>query len=136
MSTTRGWWSYAKHMVRQYPELKRQYNELHLQSITADTTKIPSRGGSASRSTELVAMRSLPPARQAEYDAVTKAIEQTKRRKNGAERLKLIELVFWKQTHNIEGASLAIGYSEDSGRRFHRDFLHLVGLNRGLEDWQ
>lgn len=129
-----GWWSYAKHMVRQYPELKKAYDDLRNQYTTADTTRIPSRGGAASRSTEIVAMRALPPARQAEYEAVTKAIEQTKRFKNGADRLALIDLVFWKQTHNTEGAAMVIGYSESSSRRFHREFLYLVGINRGLED--
>lgn len=135
-SARRGWWSYAKHLIREYPALKNEYDALHIPHITADPTHIRVNSGNTSRSTESMAMRQLPPAKQAAYDAVTKAIEQTKLLKTGAERLQLIDKVYWKQSHSIEGASFAIGYSEATGKRFHGDFVRLVGFNRGLEDWQ
>ena len=128
-----GWWSFAKHLVRTYPELKQEYDALHAPRITADTTRIPG-GGSVSKPTENTALRSLPAARQADYDAVTKAIEMTSRLKTGPERLKLIDMVFWKQSHTLDGASYALGYSYENGQRYHQDFLRLVGLYRGLED--
>ena len=128
-----GWWSYAKNLVRAYPELKQEYDALHAQRITTDTTRIPG-STSVSRSTESAALRQLPPARQADYDAVTKAIERTSKLRTGPERLKLIDMVFWKQSHTLDGAAYALGYSYENGRRFHQDFLRLVGLYRGLED--
>ena len=128
-----GWWSYAKYMVRAYPELKAEYLERQSQRITREIASIPS-GQMATRSTETAAMRQLPPAKQAEYDAVTKAIEATKRLKTGTERLALIDMVFWKQNHTLDGAAYALGYSYDSAKLFQRDFLRLVGLHRGLMD--
>lgn len=128
-----GWWSYAKYLTRQYPALKKELEDLREQSISADLSRIPVHSGTT-RITENAALRQLPPARQADYDAVTKAIAQTKLRKNGIERLKLIDMVFWKQSHTLEGAAYALNYSDRSARQFHRDFLRLVGFNRGLED--
>ena len=136
MSSPRyGWWSYAKYLTRAYPALKKDLDALHVQNVTAGDIRIHGAGGT-SRSTENVAIRQLSPARQADYDAVTKAIEYTKRLKTGTERLKLIDMVFWKQSHTLDGASYAIGYSYDQGKTFQRDFLRLVGFNRGLEDWK
>ena len=131
-----GWWSYAKYLTRAYPALKKEYDALRSQHLTADPSQIHVCTGAASRSTENIALRQLPPARQADYDAVTKAIEQTKRLKTGSDRLKLIDMVFWKQSHTLDGAAYAIGYSYEQGKLYHRDFLRLVGFNRGLEDWE
>lgn len=128
-----GWWSYAKHMVRVYPELKAEYQELQSQRITREIAAIPG-APAAPRPTENAALRQLSPAKQAEYDAVTKAIEATKLLKTGKERLAIIDMVFWKQSHTLDGAAYALGYSEVSAKRFHGDFLRLVGLYRGLMD--
>lgn len=128
-----GWWSYAKYMVRVYPERKKEYQDLQSQQITREISVVA--GGSvASRSTENAALRQLSPAKQAEYDAVTKAIEATKLMRNGKERMALIDMVFLKQSHTLEGAAYALGYSDTSAVRFHGDFLRLVGLYRGLCD--
>lgn len=129
------WWSYAKNMVRDYPELKAEYDDLHEQRVTQDCTQIR-RSSTAKRSTEEVAARQLTPAKQAEYDAVTKAIERTKLLKTGPERLKLIDMVFWRQSHTLDGAAYVLGYSYENAQRFHRDFLRLVGLYRGLMEWE
>lgn len=128
-----GWWSYAKYMVRVYPALKREYQENQSVKITREIENV--RGCTVvSRSTENCALRRLPSAKQAEYDAVTKAIEQTKLLKTGHERLTLIDMVYWKQSHTLDGAAYALGYSYENAKIFHGDFLRLVGLNRGLMD--
>ena len=128
------WWAYAKAMVRLYPQLKREYDALHTQKVTADPERIPGGRGGVSRAVEITALRQLPPARQAEYDAVTQAIELTKKRQNSADRLALIDLVFWKGTHKLEGAAMKLYISDSTARRYHTDFLRLVGFCRGLED--
>ena len=128
-----GWWSYAKHMVRKYPELKQEYEALHTQRITAAITGIPG-GGSLSDPTATTALRQLPPARQREYDAVRQAIEKTKLLKTGQERLAVIDMVLWKGTHNIDGAALRINISEKTATNYHSDFIRLVGFCYGLED--
>ena len=120
-------------MVRVYPELKLEYESIHQHSIT-QTVRIGSSSNSLSRTTEQAAMRQLPPARQREYDAVTKAIEQTRLRSSAADRLALIDLVFWKQSHNLEGAAIQLHISDITAKRYHRDFIQLVGFCYGLED--
>ncbi len=128
------WWSYAKAMVRLYPRLKLEYDEIHAQSITGDPERLPSGKGHISRSTEITALRQLPSARQREYDAVTRAIEQTKQMRTGADRLAVVNMVLWKGSHNVDGAALQLYISETTARRYHSDFIRLVGFCYGLED--
>ena len=128
-----GWWSYAKYMVREYPALQEEYRARQTPRITREISDATGHGVT-SRPTENTALHQLSPAKQAEYDAVTKAIEQTRLMRTGKERLQLIDMVFWKQSHSLDGAAYALGYSYENGRIFHRDFLRLVGLFRGLTD--
>ena len=128
-----GWWSYAKHMVRQYPELKKEYDLLHNLRITAEMTGMPGTKA-VSRSTEKTALKQLPPARQREFDAVQKAIEKTKLMSTGRERLAVVEIVLMKGTHNIAGAAMKIHVSQVTANRYHSDFVRLVGFCYGLED--
>lgn len=127
------WWSYAKAMIRQYPELKKEYAELHRQSITPAMTGMPG-CNTASRKTEVIALRQLPPAKQKEFDAVDQAIQRTKKMPNGKDRLEIIALVYWKERMTIEGAALRIPCSKETAWRYHRDFVRLVGKNHGLTD--
>lgn len=128
-----GWWSYAKHMVRQYPKLKQEYEMLHKQRISAQITGMPG-AKVVSRSTENTALRQLPPARQRELDAVQKAIEKTKLMSTGQDRLAVVDIVLMKGTHNIAGAAMKIHVSEVTANRYHSDFVRLVGFCYGLED--
>lgn len=127
------WWAYAKAMIRAYPTRKKEYDALHAQTVTADLSGMP-RGGGASRTTETIALRQLPPTRQREYDAVRKAINITRRKPDGAARLKVIELVYWKKSHNIAGAALKIPCHEQTAKDYHRDFIYLVADCYGLLD--
>ena len=127
------WWSYAKGMIRQFPELKEEYDDLHRQNVTACMTGVPG-GGSASRTTEVVAMRQLPPIKQREYDAVDQAIRETQKMPNGKYRLKIIKLVYWTSSMTIEGAAMEIPCSKETAWRYHRDFVRLVGKNYGLTE--
>lgn len=130
-----GWWSYAKHIVRSYPALKEEYDELHRQRITASSTGLPG-AGNYTRTTENTALRQLPRARQRELDAVEKAISKTRLLRSGSDRLKVIDLVLWKGTHNIDGAAMQLYISEATARIYHRDFIRLVGFCYGLEDME
>ncbi len=126
------WWSYAKEMIRQYPELKKEYEALHQQNITASMTGIPG-GGGASRTTEHVALRLLSPTKQKEFDAVGDAIQFTQNMKNGKDRLKVISLVLWQNGDTIEGAAQKIHCSKETAWRYHRDFIRLVGKCYGFD---
>ena len=51
---------------------------------------------------------------------------------DGAERIRLIDLVLWKRTHTLQGAALACYVSERTAQEWHRQFIRLVGQKRGL----
>ena len=127
------WWPYAKAIVRSYPELKRDYEDIRTQRIAANYSGMPMTKNVV-RATEITSMQCLPRARQREYDAVTKAIEITKRYKNGDARLKIIDLVYWKKSHNVTGAAMVVGYSDIRCKQMHSEFIRLVGFCMGLED--
>lgn len=127
------WWGYIRGVVRAYPELKREYEELHRQSVTAGMSGLPS-GSGVSRGTEDIAVRELPYTKQREYEAVRRAIEATKRMTNGSQRLRIIDMVYWKRSHTVEGAAMRVGYSPDRGKQLHGDFIRLVAKNYGLMD--
>lgn len=127
------WWGYVKGMIRRYPALAEEYKELHTQTVTADISGMP-RGGGAGRTTEMIAIRELPSTRQREYESVRQAIRITNRMPNGFDRIKLIELVFWRQSHTLEGAAMCIPCSYRQARRYHTDFIFAVAKAYGLMD--
>lgn len=127
------WWGYAKGMIRRYPQLKAEYEELHRQAMRIDYSGMPRTGGSH-RATEELALRALPASKQRELDAVRQAVEETKIKGTGAERMKLIRLVFWERSCNLTGAAEEIGLSYRTATRYHGDFIRMVAANRGLFD--
>ena len=64
--------------------------------------------------------------------AVEAAVGETKQLIDGQERIKLITLVFWKRTHTLQGAAMAVHVSERTAQEWHRQFIRLVGQKRGL----
>ena len=64
--------------------------------------------------------------------AVKQAVDDTKSLVDGTERLKLISLVFWKQTHTLAGAAYECNVSYDTGVCWHRDFIKSVGRNMDI----
>jgi hypothetical protein len=120
-------------VIRAYPARKREYEQLHEQSVTANISGMPG-SGEVSRGTEDIAIRQLPYTRQREYEAVKRAVEATQRRENGKERLRIIDLVYWKRSHTLEGAALSVGYGYDRARQLHGEFVRLVAANYGLMD--
>ena len=67
-----------------------------------------------------------------ECEAVAAAIEETKQLVDGAERLRMVDLVLWKRTHTLQGAALACYISERTAQEWHRQFIYLVAEKRGL----
>lgn len=128
------WWQYVKNMIRDYPGLQKEYEDLHQQSITANMSGMPSGGNGISRGTEDIAIRELPYTKQREYEAVRRAVEHTKRFKNGKERLSIIDLMYWKNSHTLAGAGLKVGYGYDRARQIHKEFVVAVATYYGLMD--
>lgn len=68
-----------------------------------------------------------------ERQAVQKAIDETKHMENGRERLQVIELVFFRQTHTLEGAALMVPCHYKTAQKWHNDFIRLVASKYGLD---
>ena len=126
-----GWWGYIKNVIRAYPELKREYNALHEQSVTANVSGLPGGGGSG-RGVESIALRELPGPKQRDFDAVRNAIAVTERMKTGKERLKMIDIVFWKGSHTLSGAAMALNISYETAVEYHRDFVKVTAFFKEL----
>lgn len=127
------WWPYVKGMIRRYPALKAELADIREQSVTPGYSGQPG-SHSASRAAEAVAIRELPTTRQREYEAVRKAIAVTERMAASRDRLRIIDLVFWKRSHTLEGAALTIPCSYMTARRYHSEFIMTVASMYGLLD--
>lgn len=127
------WWGYVKGMIRRYPALCRQYWDLHSQSVTAFYGPQGGAGDDA-RKTERLAIRELPATKQREYEAVRLAVEQTRLRLNGEARLRVIDLVLWKNQCTLYGASQNVHCSLRTAKRWHGEFIRQVAKNYGLMD--
>ncbi len=69
---------------------------------------------------------------QKEFDAVRKAIEHTRMMKDGAIRMKIIDLTLWKRYTTIAGAAMRLGISERTAQRYRWQFVILVGHKYGF----
>ena len=58
-----------------------------------------------------------------EMEAVDRAIEATMRLRDGRNRIELIELIFWRRSHNLAGAALKLGVSDRTALRWHGEFI-------------
>ena len=126
-----GWWSYVKDMIRRYPALCKEYDELLEQSIVPHYSAIPG-GGSETRKAESVALRTLPFPYQKEMDSVGAALRHTQVFRDGEERIRLISLVYWKQSHTLTGAAMKCHVDYSTAKRWHKDFIRCVGAFHGL----
>ena len=133
MSRRRGWWYHTRDIVRNYPALHERLLELQRPSLSSGTDGMPG-GSEPGRSTEQLALRTLPPVEQREHDAVEEAIRRTKERTDGRDRLRVIELVHWKGSHTITGAAEAVHVSERAAYLWQRDFFLLVAQACGFID--
>lgn len=99
------WWGYAKAMIRQYPKLQA--------------------AGDAQQ---------LPATQQKEYEAVKKALEITQKKSNGENRIAVIDYVLWQKKCCIDQAAALLYVSETTARRYHGEFVRLVGECYGLTE--
>lgn len=120
-----GWRAEARRALRDYPRIKRRQGDNEMQ-IT------PVYGGaavqhSASRTTENVALRSTLTEREENIiSAVEFMLNMQRRYANSAERLRMVELVYFKHTHTIDGAADIVHYSPDALWRWNGEILTAV----------
>ena len=79
-------------------------------------------------------MRAMTRNAAREYEAVHLAIQETRQLPSGADRLRLIRLVYWKRSHTLTGAALAVHVSFPTAKRWHGEFIRRVARNYGLLD--
>ena len=96
--------------------------------VTASYKERVAMKGKVHRPVEKAAICSLAPNKQKKYDAVRKAIEETCNRypKNSADRLKIIEMVYFDRLYNISGAAMRIPCHPNTAIRWQGDFIRLV----------
>lgn len=127
------WWGFARRMIRDYPTLRRDLEDLQEQSIVANLSGMP-RGSGNGRTVEALALRQLDEDDQKVFDAVSRAIEATKLRPDGETRIKLITMMYWsKKTMTAKAAALLLHISERTAKRWHGDFVRLVGICYGFK---
>ena len=115
----------AQNAAKEYPKLARELEELHRQSVSPSLNAMP-RAGGEHRGTEDVALRELPYHKQRKYDAVRAALDISSHLTSGLSRVKLIELVYFKQRYTIGGAALQIPCATQTAYIWNNDFLLLV----------
>ena len=121
------WWGFAQNMIRDYPGLKKNLAVLHQQNTTADNSGMP-KGGGGGRTVESIVLRQLPQDDQKVYDAVTRAVEITQLRDDGEDHMKLIHLMYWAEKPiTAKAASVRLHISDVTAKRWHGDFVRLVG---------
>ena len=120
------WRSEARSALRSYPRIKRRQSELTSQQIT------PVYGGaavqhSATRVTENVALATTLTEREENIiSAVEFMLSMQRRYANSNERLRMVELVYFKHTHTIDGAADVVHYSPDALWRWNGEILTAV----------
>lgn len=129
MSNEYRWRARARAAIKRYPELLQAEADLRAGKVTPAYSGIPG-GGSASRTTELLAMRELPKDAQRDLDAVRLALDTIKRYRNADLRYRLIEISYWRQTHSIDGAAMLIHVAPRTAHEWDRGFIELVDAYR------
>ena len=126
------WWGSIQNALRAYPRLKQQYGAPNV-AVTARYSEGVSHDSSPGRTTETAALERLHDGDYKIYLAITAAVEETEQMTNGRDRLRLIELLYWKRYwKTIEGAAYEVGYSTQRAKEIHGEFIRLVAYHRRL----
>lgn len=126
------WWGYIKAVIRKYPTHHENLYGEKLARVTSSYSGMP-RGSGVNRTTEQLAIKTLPRDEQMEYDAVLGAARETKwEYANHDKRIDLINMVYWKQTHTLHGAAMALYIDYETAKRWQQDFILRVARRMGI----
>lgn len=127
------WWGYVKNVLRAYPDYRREL--ARLRSSVAITPRYNANGGGSgiSTPTEDLAMQELPRKEQLRLEAVERALAETRRLPNGKWRCAIIERVYFRKSHTLEGAADYCHVPYGTAKRWHREFLHLLAEHLNLD---
>lgn len=99
----KAWWGYVKSFIRKYKFLK----DMEPKEMTETEMR--------------------------EVDAVKAAVDATLKLNDGEIRIRLVDIIFWKRTHTLEGAAMILHISERTARRWHTEFIRTVAKEFGLD---
>ena len=126
------WWGSIQNALRAYPRLKQQYEDPNV-AVTARYTEGVGCNSAPGRTTETAALERLYDGDYKVYLAIKAAIDETAQMTNGRDRLRIIELIYWKRYwKTIEGAAYEVGYSTQRAKEIHGEFIRLVAYHRRL----
>ena len=126
------WWGSIQNALRAYPRLKQQYEAPDV-AVTARYAEGVGRNSAPGRTTETAALERLYDGDYKIYLAITEAVKETEQMTNGRDRLRLIELIYWKHYwKTIEGEAYEVGYSTQRAKEIHGEFIRLVAYHRRL----
>lgn len=126
MKPREDWWDYTKKIIRSYPKLERKLDSV------GETLCVPAygasggHGGGTSNPVERAVVDRLTDQEQRRYDAVRAALEETGRMRDGQQRIRMIERVYFKRSHTLYGAALEVPVSERTAKRWNAGFIKLV----------
>lgn len=69
-------------------------------------------------------------SRIAEF-GIEKAIQETKQKQDGDGRIKMMEMLFFKRTHTIDGAADVLHVSRRTAQRWIKDFIYCAAKHIG-----
>lgn len=126
------WWGYVKNVIRAYPELHRELEELHTPSLSAGSAAGGGHSGN-SRPVEQTAVRTLSRQEQKEHDAVESALIGTELQPDGQRTTELVRLVCFRQSHTLYGAAMYLHISNRTANRRMNRFIWTVAKYMGLD---
>ncbi len=143
MSRPKYWW-YASvvRTIRAYPALTARKRAVQEQAMVAnygtravlqsgkEVNVLLPRSCRGSRTTEDAALRTLSAREEADLDAVERAIERMRGRKDGDMILAAVRLVDW-EGHSVQAAAERIPAAVSSVKRWRRRFIYAVAKNMG-----
>lgn len=128
-----GWWPYVKNIIRRYPALKEAHDELQKQRVTASyNAEIVSKA--PGRPVERSVTRTMGKTMQKEFEAVYEALEALKGMPESERRICVIDLVYWRKSHTLQGAAIKCNVSYRTARRWNTEFIYLVAEKYGFFD--
>lgn len=126
------WWGYVRRVLCDYPRLRDELDALQAPLQRSGDALI---SASNSRTVERLATCTLPDRQeQRELEAVEAAIRQTRQRRDGAERLAIVHMVFFRHSHTLRGAADAVHVSYRTARRYQSDMIRQTAYCLGLDD--
>ena len=128
------WRPYVINVLKDYLAYRRIDRDAHSQRVTAQYNKGGRGGSGVSRSAEAAALRSgLTKQQQREYEAVERALKRTRSGPDGKERVRAVELVYFRRSHTIEGAAQQLHVSYMTAWKWTDSFIRLVAMYLDLE---